>query len=379
MASYTTVGGRIKVRVRKAGYPQETKTFKTNAAARAWARKVEFKMDSGAWLSAAEYADRHTSPDSERISAILKRFCSEIHALKPFGDSKMATSLAAMRRLEGLFIRDLDAAFWVNYARDRRGLGDDTDENYHPTPGLAGRVVGKKTINDELGYIKQAIDFAMTLWGLQLDYNPVEKALKVTATLGLTGASVNRTRRPTSAELRNVLENAVYFGAQRRLHCLSLYVRLAVSTAMRLSEIYNLKKTDIDFDREEFLVRDRKHPTAKKGNDFLVDMLPQMKRVMKSMPPTEGEYLISRHTVTSPDTISDRFNLLTSQLGILDLHFHDLRHEAISRFFEDTTLSAEEIMAISGHIDRSQIARYTQLRTRAQRRDNIDRPTLELF
>jgi integrase len=41
-----------------------------------------------------------------------------------------------------------------------------------------------------------------------------------------------------------------------------------------------------------------------------------------------------------------------------DLHFHNLRHEAISRFFE-MGLNAPEVALISGHRDMRMLARYT--------------------
>ena len=47
--------------------------------------------------------------------------------------------------------------------------------------------------------------------------------------------------------------------------------------------------------------------------------------------------------------------------GIVDLHFHDLRHEAISRFFEKG-LSIPEVSLISGHKDVRQLMRYTHLK-----------------
>ena len=43
--------------------------------------------------------------------------------------------------------------------------------------------------------------------------------------------------------------------------------------------------------------------------------------------------------------------------GIVDLHFHDLRHEAISRFFE-MGLSVPEVALISGHRDARMLLRY---------------------
>lgn len=46
-----------------------------------------------------------------------------------------------------------------------------------------------------------------------------------------------------------------------------------------------------------------------------------------------------------------------------DLRFHDLRHEATSRFFELTDLDVMEIKAVTGHKTLQMLARYTHLRT----------------
>jgi integrase len=44
--------------------------------------------------------------------------------------------------------------------------------------------------------------------------------------------------------------------------------------------------------------------------------------------------------------------------GIVDLRFHDLRHEAISRFFEKG-LTTPEVALISGHRDTRMLLRYS--------------------
>ena len=46
--------------------------------------------------------------------------------------------------------------------------------------------------------------------------------------------------------------------------------------------------------------------------------------------------------------------------GIVDLKFHDLRHEAVSRFFE-LGLNIMEVSTISGHKELSMLKRYTHL------------------
>ena len=49
-----------------------------------------------------------------------------------------------------------------------------------------------------------------------------------------------------------------------------------------------------------------------------------------------------------------------NKAGISDLRFHDLRHEAVSRFFE-MGMSVPEVALISGHKDVRQLFRYTHL------------------
>ena len=54
---------------------------------------------------------------------------------------------------------------------------------------------------------------------------------------------------------------------------------------------------------------------------------------------------------------------LKNKGNIKDLHFHDLRHEAISRFFEKG-LSIPEVALISGHKDVRMLFRYTHLKAK---------------
>ena len=50
-----------------------------------------------------------------------------------------------------------------------------------------------------------------------------------------------------------------------------------------------------------------------------------------------------------------------SRADLGDLRFHDLRHEAISRFFE-MGLSMPEVALISGHKDPRMLFRYTHMK-----------------
>jgi integrase len=60
--------------------------------------------------------------------------------------------------------------------------------------------------------------------------------------------------------------------------------------------------------------------------------------------------------------ISHAFAKACKHVGIVDLHFHDLRHEATSRLFEITDLRDVEIASITGHNTMEMLKRYAHLR-----------------
>ncbi|MGT2493162.1 tyrosine-type recombinase/integrase [Cupriavidus basilensis] len=62
-------------------------------------------------------------------------------------------------------------------------------------------------------------------------------------------------------------------------------------------------------------------------------------------------------------TFSSLFPRACNALGIVDLRFHDLRHEGVSRLFE-AGYSIEQVALISGHKDWKQLQRYTQIKAK---------------
>ena len=63
----------------------------------------------------------------------------------------------------------------------------------------------------------------------------------------------------------------------------------------------------------------------------------------------------------TPNGFRLAWDRLRRRAGLSDLRFHDLRHEAISRFFE-LGLNIPEVAVISGHKDPRMLFRYTHLR-----------------
>ena len=67
-------------------------------------------------------------------------------------------------------------------------------------------------------------------------------------------------------------------------------------------------------------------------------------------------------TVQTGRAISHAFAKACRHAHIADLRFHDLRHEATSRFFENTDLRDLEIASITGHKTMAMLKRYAHLR-----------------
>ena len=62
-----------------------------------------------------------------------------------------------------------------------------------------------------------------------------------------------------------------------------------------------------------------------------------------------------------PYAFNKAFGLIKKDLNLAEVHFHDLRHEAVSRLVE-AGLSDQKVSAISGHKSMQVLKRYTHLR-----------------
>ena len=63
---------------------------------------------------------------------------------------------------------------------------------------------------------------------------------------------------------------------------------------------------------------------------------------------------------TSDYAVKHAWDRLVKRAGIADLRFHDLRHEAVTRFFE-IALSVPKVVFISGHTDYRMLTHSTNL------------------
>ena len=117
---------------------------------------------------------------------------------------------------------------------------------------------------------------------------------------------------------------------------------------MRQGEILKLRWNDVDFDRNQITVRDTKN-----GSNRVIVLSSVLRDVLVNMPKTN-----ETHFTITASGLQQAFRKLTTRLQIRNLRFHDLRHEAISSFFE-MGLSVPEVQLMSGHRTLDQLMRYS--------------------
>jgi len=120
---------------------------------------------------------------------------------------------------------------------------------------------------------------------------------------------------------------------------------------MRRGEIVNASWSDLDWDTGTLNI-----PVTKNGFSRTIPLTKRALEILQSLPhDNERIFPITGNAVRLA------WQRLKRRVGIENLHFHDLRHEAISRFFE-MGLSVPEVALISGHRDYRMLFRYTHLR-----------------
>ena len=209
-----------------------------------------------------------------------------------------------------------------------------------------------QTIANYFSHLSPIFDIARPAWKYPLDKKQFEDAVTVLKKLGLIKKGNKRDRRPTLEELDRLME---HFGRYRADSCpMQKITAFAIFSTRRQEEITLLAWDDLDVDR--ILVRDMKDPRKKQGNHVYCELTPQALAIINSMPRVAPQIF-----PYSAATISANFTRACQLLGIIDLHFHDLRHDGISRLFE-MGKTIPQVAAVSGHRSWSSLQRYTHLR-----------------
>jgi integrase len=330
MASILKIGKAWRAQIRRKGYQTMTETFPNKTLAVEWARGIEAQID------ARRFNDKR-GLEGMSVGDLIDRYNREIGGEKGFGKNKTAVLRALRHNLGKTAVPALDDDALIKHVKARLATG-------------AGGV----TIGIELTYLTGVLNTAKDFWKLPVSLEPVKAARASLKHLRVRTKSKERDRRPTTDELDRLKD---YFDAHSTLPMREI-IDFAVATAMRAGEITRLRWADLNRDDKTIIIKDRKHPTEKEGNDEEVPLLGVAYKIATRQP--EGDELIFPY---KEKTISSIFPRACAALKIKDLRFHDLRHEGISRLFEQG-YAIEQVALISGHKDWKMLARYTQIRAK---------------
>ncbi|EDK9321655.1 integrase [Salmonella enterica] len=203
-----------------------------------------------------------------------------------------------------------------------------------------GKAISGNTVRLELALLSALYNLAKVEWGT-CRTNPVERVRKPKPSPG-------RDRWLTASEERRLSRHF-------RSHNAELYTifHLALETGMRQGEILSLQWEHIDLQHGVAHL-----PVTKNGTTRDIPLSRRARALLHELPvQLAGPVFHYKST-----GFKSAWRVALQRLNITDLHFHDLRHEAISRLFELGTLNVMEVAAISGHRSLNMLRRYTHLR-----------------
>jgi integrase len=321
----------VQITITSGGFThRENRTFDRRQAASVWLEKREKELSQPGGLDRAKQ-------DDPTLSLVIDRYISESE--KQMGRTKAQV----LRTVQGMHIANLPIS---------------TIRSHDLVAMLREIDAEPSTRGNYLSHVSTIFALARSSWGYDADHQVARDAALAAKRLGIVSKSKSRSRRPTLDELDRLMEHFRDRETRRpRMIPMTRIVVFALFSARRQEEITRIRWSDLDQAHSRVMVRDMKNPGEKLGNDVWCDLPEPALKLILSMPRAKEE--IFPYTT---DAIGANFTRACQILGIEDLVFHDLRHEAASRLFE-MGLNIPHVAAVTGHRSWNSLKRYTHLRT----------------
>ncbi|WP_353472094.1 site-specific integrase [Salipiger sp. H15] len=328
MATITKLpSGKYRAQVRKQGI-YKARTFDRKADAKAWAADIERAVGQGSQAGTI-------SSEALTFGDLMGAYLEQVETGR--------TTKATLNRIKGgalgkVKLKHLDAVHMAEFVERRR------------KDGITGA-----TLAGDLSALS-----AVLKWGRRVKKLDINEKLAAEARGDLTAARIDtrsqeRDRIPTDDELAALV--AYFDGNPRQGIPMGDITKFGAASAMRLSEITRIRIEDFDREARTVIIRERKDPRRKARNDQTV---PLVGTAFDLAIKHAGDRTSGRIFDYEAKSASTAFTRAVAKLGIADLHFHDLRHLAVTSLFR-AGLGIELVAVVSGHRDWKHLKRYTQL------------------
>lgn len=317
MATVRKRGHSWQAQVRREGYPPLSRSFPTKAEAVSWGREQEHNIDRGHLPVGNRAAKGLTLGD------LLRRYEAQV-------TPKKRSSRSEQSRIKTLLAHPMAQVAVTRVTPDMVASYRD----------LRLQVVSGDTVRRELGILRHCLEVARKEWGTPILINPVHS-------IAFPEPSKAREQRLEPEAAKRLAEAL----KRTRAWYLRPLVSLAVETGMRRGELLSLRWCHVNLSNRTAYLE-----TTKNGHSRTIPLTPGAVAELSGLPRTDD-----RVFPVAANAAWLAWDRLRTRAGLSELRFHDLRHEAVSRFFE-MGLSVPEVSLISGHRDTRMLLRYTHLK-----------------
>ncbi len=310
------------------------------------AKKIERKR------LAARDENRHLDVKKEisfRMSALLDRYEQQYARKKKSYDREKSILAGIRQALGNRFVREVDGAavqcWYLNLSEEKSLAASTAVRHFNVMHHLLGR--------------------AATIWSEEtgIDRNPADQ-------VEVNHADDQRDRYLSQEEIPRLKEalDQLAFGANAAagstrviswvFYRLRLIVLIALTTGMRISEIFGLCWSDLDYAHGLIAVRSR----LKKGPIRYVPMARELANQFRRYPAVIGEQRIFAPPGgrTGRQRVDQPFQTVRELAGLENFRFHDLRHTFASWYMMNGG-DLYELAKILGHANIKMTERYAKL------------------
>lgn len=339
MATIRKRGDRWQARIQIKGVAECAKSFSTRSDAETWAKLTEAEIIRGVFIKRTD-AERTTLAEAlskyeQEVTPNKRGAAQELHRIKVWKGNKLAKQSMAS-------LRGVDFAKW----RDNRL-----------------KEVAPATVRLELAVISNLFNVARKEWGIDGLQNPIE-AIRLPAVSNARARVFYADEELYLLTALDATERDAQgrWGKAGKNDYLKPLVQLALETAMRRGELLAMRWEDVRLkDRVVHL------PMTKNGHARAVPLSSTAVDIFKGLPRKLYGEVFEGVTANAAKLAYmravKRARASYIKAGgddprmLVDLHFHDLRHIAVTRLAEKLP-NIVELAAVSGHTDVRMLKRY---------------------